>query len=692
MNDNPLLSDSELPPFSAIRAEHVVEAVSTVVDDNRLRIAALLDVADRPGWDTLVQPMEDLAERLNNVFSPVSHLHGVCNNEPLRHAYDQAVALLTDYSTELGQNTALAAAYRALQDAPEFAQQPAARRKAVEHALRDFRLAGVELPPADKQRFADIQKRLAELGIRFSNNVLDATRGYTRQVTDPAELAGVPESVTAMLARQGADRGVDGYLVTLDIPSYLPLMQYADNRELRRELYTAYVTRASDVGPNAGRWDNGPVMDEILALRHEAATLLGFDNYAGLSLATKMAASPDDVLNFLRDLAAGSRPAAELEFAELMQFARGRDAIETLEAWDVPYYSEQLRQQRYSLSQEVLRPWFPAPKVIDGMFAIAAKLFDVRFEPVLDFDSYDSQVTLYRVLRGERHIAAFYLDPYARDGKRDGAWMGDCRVRHCFADGRLQLPVAFLTCNFTPPHEQTPSLLTHNEVTTLFHEFGHGLHHMLTEIDVGSVAGINGVAWDAVELPSQFLENWCWEPEAIALFSGHFETGEPLPHAMLEQLLAARNFQSAMQMVRQLEFSLFDFRLHREYDPAAPRPIQALLDEVRAQVAVVPTPAFNRFQHGFSHIFAGGYAAGYYSYKWAEVLAADAFSLFEETGIFDRATGERFRTEILEKGGSAEPAALFRAFRGREPEVAALLRRSGIEPPDTGPASTEGRP
>jgi oligopeptidase A len=488
----------------------------------------------------------------------------------------------------------------------------------------------------------------------------------------------VPDAAVQMYRQAAQSRSLDGYVITLDAPSYLPVMQYADDRDLRRELYEAYTTRASEQGPNAGRWDNSALMEQILAARHELARLLDFNNYADYSLATKMAENTDEVLDFLNDLAVRSRALAQQDYRELAAFAAQDLAIADLQAWDVPYASEKLRLARYALSQEELRPYFPAPKVIEGLFTIVGRLFGVQFVVDNTIATWHADVQVFKVQRDGNIIARCYLDLYARAGKRGGAWMDNCRSRRRSRDGSLQLPVAFLTCNFTPPSAAQPSLLTHSEVTTLFHEFGHGLHHMLTQIDVMPVSGINGVAWDAVELPSQFLENWCWEPDAIPLISGHYQTGEPLPQMLLDKMLAAKNFQSGLFMMRQLEFALFDFKLHRDYNAAQPQPIQQVLDEVRRAVAVYQLPAFNRFQHSFTHIFAGGYAAGYYSYKWAEVLSADAFAAFEEEGIFNRDTGQRFLHEILERGGAREPMTLFVAFRGRKPAVDALLRHCGI--------------
>ncbi len=681
---NSFLSDSELIDFTALVPEQVVPTFERLLADNRAAIEAILDAQPSPpDWQSLVRPLEALEDRLDRAWAPVGHLNGVTNTPAWRAAYEAVLPKLTEYHTGLGQNRRLFEAYQVLADSPAYGELDEAQRKSVDNALRDFRLSGVALEGEARERYGAIRQRLAELSTQFSNNLLDATQGWYKQIEDATQLAGIPETALGIYREAAQARGVDGFVITLDAPAYLPAMQYGDDRELRRELYAAYSTRASDQGPTAGRWDNSALMPEILALRHELAQLLGFASYAELSLATKMAESPAEVLAFLEDLAAKTRPLAEREYTELKAFARDRLDLETLEAWDVPYASEKLRLERYALSQEELRPYFPAQTVIDGLFAVVDRLFGVRFERVAEFGGapvpvWHPQVQLYRLTRDGEALAWCYLDLYARTGKRGGAWMDSGRSRRRRDDGAVQLPVAYLTCNFTPPTAERPALLTHDEVTTLFHEFGHGLHHMLTRIEVLPVAGINGVPWDAVELPSQFLENWCWDPEALALLSRHYESGEPLPQALLDKMLAAKNFQAGLFMLRQLEFALFDFRLHHEYDPVSPRPVQQVLDEVRRQVAVWQPPAFNRFQHSFSHIFAGGYAAGYYSYKWAEVLSADAFGRFEEEGVFNRATGECFLHEILERGGSREPMALFVAFRGRKPSVDALLRHSGI--------------
>lgn len=678
---NPLLETHELPPFSAIQADHIEPAIRALIDSGRRHLAQLLADLPQATWENLVAPLEEQSDQLDQAWAPVSHLNAVRNNEDLREAYNVSVGLLTEYGTEVSQNEALYQAYQQLADSAEYATLSRPQQQTIDNALRDFRLGGVTLNGEQKLRFGAIQKRLAELSTQFSNNVLDATQAWHKHFDDAAPLAGLPESALAQAAQAAAQKNLNGYAVTLDFPSYLAVMMYADNRALRCETYTAYVTRASGNGKKAdgsstAQWDNSALISETLALRHELAQLLDFNSYAERSLASKMAETPEEVLQFLTSLAEKSRPLAERDLAELRAFAKAQ-GCDDMQAWDMTYYSEKLRVEKYTISQEELRPYFPAERVISGMFNIVNRLYAIDITQVAAFDSWHPDVRFYHIFKDGQKIASFYLDLFARENKRGGAWMADCRARRRTARG-LQLPVAFLTCNFTQPVGDTPSLLTHDEVTTLFHEFGHGLHHMLTQIDVAAVSGINGVAWDAVELPSQFLENWCWEPDAIPLISAHYQTGEPLPKVLLDKMLAAKNFQSGMQMLRQLEFSLFDFRLHAEYDPHNPQEPQAVLDQVRKEIAVVQAPAFNRFQNSFSHIFAGGYAAGYYSYKWAEVLSADAFSRFEEEGIFNPQTGASFLREILQQGGSKAPMELFVNFRGRKPGIDALLRHSGL--------------
>ncbi|MAT66611.1 MAG: oligopeptidase A [Gammaproteobacteria bacterium] len=675
---NPLIDLQGLPPFSRIRPEHVEPAVDRLLEECRATIHRLLDENSVYSWDNLVQPIEDVEDRLDRAWSPVSHMNSVVNSDELRQAYNACLPKLSDYATEMGQNERLFQAFRQIADSDDYKQLDTAQQKVIDNALRDFRLSGVALPPEQRERYRAIMQELSSLTAKFEENLLDATHGWKLNLTDETRLAGLPESAVD-LARQTAEReGLEGWVFNLEFPSYYPVLTYADDRELRRELYTAYVTRASDEGPNAGRWDNGPVMERILALRHETAQLLGFDNYAEKSIATKMAQSTDQVLQFLHDLAERALPAARAELDEIRAFARDQHGMDSIEAWDVAYYSEKLREHKYAISQEELKPWFPVTRVIPGMFAVVNRLYGLDIREVEGVDAWHEDVRFYEIRdEGGRLRGQFYLDLYARPHKRGGAWMDECISRRITRDG-LQTPVAYLTCNFTPPVGNKPALLTHDEVITLFHEFGHGLHHMLTQVDYAGVSGISGVAWDAVELPSQFMENWCWERDALDLITGHYESGEKLPGELFERMLAAKNFQSAMMMVRQLEFSIFDFRLHLEYDPDQGGRIYDLLQEVRDQVAVIQPPSFNRFPHSFSHIFAGGYAAGYYSYKWAEVLSADAFSAFEESGIFDRDTGKRFLTSILEQGGSREPMELFVEFRGREPSIDALLRHSGL--------------
>ncbi|HHQ4644275.1 TPA: oligopeptidase A [Aeromonas veronii] len=677
--NNPLLTMDSLPPFSQIKPEQVQPAVIQAIADCKQKISDVLAQRDPHTWDSLIAPLEEVNDRLSRIWSPVSHLNSVLNSEALREAHDACLPLLSEFQTYVGQHEGLYQAYLALSQSDDFPLLSGAQRKEIQNTLRDFRLSGIGLPAEAQQRYGEIQARLSELASRFSNNVLDATQGWHKLVDDEAELAGLPDSVRAAARQMAELKGKEGWLFTLDIPSYLPVMMYADNRELRAEMYEAFTTRASDQGPNAGKWDNSAIMSELLTLRRELAQLLGFANYAELSLATKMADKTEQVVSFLTDLAAKSLPQGKAELEEIRAFAAEQHGQSELAAWDLAYYAEKLKQHKFSISDEQLRPYFPASKVVKGLFEVVKRVFGMKVRERLGIDTWHPDVRFYDIFDAEDELrGSFYLDLYAREHKQGGAWMDVCLGRRYRQDGSLQKPVAYLTCNFNGPVDGKPALFTHNEVVTLFHEFGHGIHHMLTRIDVAGVAGINGVAWDAVELPSQFLENWCWESEALAFISGHYETGEPLPADLLEKMLTARNFQAAMQMLRQLEFALFDFRLHQEFDPANPAQLPALLDEVRSQVAVMTPPAFNRFQHSFSHIFAGGYAAGYYSYKWAEVLSADAFSRFEEEGIFNPATGQSFLKNILEKGGSKEPMELFRAFRGREPKVDALLRHSGI--------------
>lgn len=676
---NPLLTETPLAPFSQIEAAHIQPAIEQLIADSKALIADVLANNSHYTWHNFVQPLDDMGDKLSQAWQPVSHMNAVVSNDELRAAHDACLPLLSEYGTFVGQHEGLFKAYQSIAQGAEFASLSAEQQKVIEDNLRDFKLSGIALNDEDKQRFAAVKMRLSELSSQFSNNVLDATLGWQKHITDKTELAGLPDSAIQAAQELAQSKELEGYLFTLDFPSYLPVMKYADSRSLREEMYQAFVTRASDQGPNANQWDNSEIIAETLALRKEAASLLGFESYAHDSLATKMAETPEQVIGFLTDLAQKSKPQAAAEMAELKAYANELDGSEDLQAWDLTYYGEKLQQHKYAISDEALRPYFPEAKVVSGLFEVVKRLFGLTITLREGVDTWHQDVSFYDIFDASGELrGSFYFDLYAREHKRGGAWMNDAQTRRRRSDGSLQKPIAFLTCNFNKPVGGKPALFTHDEVITLFHEFGHGIHHMLTKVETSGVSGINGVPWDAVELPSQFLENWCWEPEALAFISGHYETGEPLPQDMLDKMLAAKNYHSALMMVRQLEFSLFDFKLHLQYDAAAKTNAQQVLDEVRAEVAVAIPPAYNRFQNGFSHIFAGGYAAGYYSYKWAEVLSADAFSRFEEEGIFNPEVGADFMANILEKGGSASPMVLFKAFRGREPSVDALLRHSGI--------------
>ncbi len=675
---NPLLDNRGLPAFKQIKAEHIEPAIDSILQDNRSAIDRILLESKPYSWSNTLRPLEDLGERLSRIWSPVGHLHGVADSEELRQAYNACLPKLSSYWSELGQRQDLYDAYDSVANSAEYASLDIAAQKSIQNALRDFRLSGVALNDAEKSRYRDIVQQLSTLTTRFEENVLDATQAWHKHISDQGQLSGLPPSALALAKQMAEAKQLDGWLFSLEFPSYMPVISYADNRELREEFYQAFCTRASDQGPHAGQWDNSAVIVEILTLRQELAQLLDFGNYAEYSLATKMARTTDEVLEFLNDLASKTHAAAQQEYQELQHYACEQHGLDQLHPWDISYYSEKLRQEKYQLTQEELRPYFPVPSVLKGMFYVVEQLYGLQITPKSDIETWHPDVQFFQIHDESGQLRGmFYLDLYTRSGKRGGAWMDECLVRKNY-QGQLQTPVAYLTCNFTPPVGDQPALLTHNEVTTMFHEFGHGLHHMLTLIDYPSVSGINGVAWDAVELPSQFMENWCWEREALNIISSHYETGETLSDELFGRMQKARNFQSAMQIVRQLEFSLFDFRLHRDFSAAAKTDVQAVLDQVRAEVAAFIPPAYNRFQHGFTHIFSGGYGAGYYSYKWAEVLSADAFSKFEENGIFDRATGNAFLHSVLEQGGSREPMELFIEFRGREPSIDALLRHSGL--------------
>ncbi len=669
--ENPLLEIDALPAFDRIEASHARPALEKVLADNRARLAELTSQPD-PTFASLVLPVEELSYRLSRVWSPIGHLNAVANSPAMREAYNECVPLLTAYSSELGQNEALYTAYVHVQRT-EGARLDPAQRKLLENSLRDFRLAGVALPPDRKARYREVVQRLAHLATKFSENVLDAARAYTRHETDESELAGLPPNAVDRAAQNARDMGRAGWTLKLDQPTYMTVMTSAQSERLRRDVYEAWVTRASELGPSAGRFDNNPIIAEILPLRHELAQLLGFASFADYALATRMAKSSKQVLGFLDDLGKRCRPAARREFMELEEFA-GRK----LEAWDLAYFSERLQESRFKVSQEALRPYFPLPKVLSGLFAVTERLYGIAVRERPGVPVWHPSVRYYDLTdRDGRLRAGFYLDPYSRAEKRSGAWMDECIVAKSLPSGSA-LPVAQLVCNFSAPVGSTPSLLTHDEVTTLFHEFGHGLHHMLTRVPYPSIAGINGVAWDAVELPSQFMENFVWRLEVLPLISAHVTSGEPLPADTLGRLLGTRTFNAALDTLRQIELASFDFELHANFDPVAGARVAETLVNVRQRVAVAPTAPFNRMPASFAHIFAGGYAAGYYSYKWAEVLAADAFEAFEQAGVFDPVTAARFLDSILTRGGSLDAMDAFVRFRGRQPDVRPLLKQTGI--------------
>ena len=676
---NPLMHIVGLPAFSAVKSEHIKPAVEDAIAHCKdVIISTVEKYKDCPTWDNLMAPIEEADDRFSKIWAVVSHLNSVNNTPEFREAHDECLALISDYSTWAGQYRPLFEALTKISKSDEFNLLTKAQRKSIENSLRDFRLSGIDLPQDKQQRFGEISSRLSQLQSTFANNLLDATNNYFKLVEDETLLKGLPSGVKNLAKNEAKKRNLEGFVFTLDIPSYLPVLTYADNRALREELYIAYNTRASDVGPNAGTYDNLPVMEEILALRKELSQLLGFEDYAALSLATKMAENTQEVLGFLYDLADKSHPQGQKEVADLKAYAKSL-GCDDLKPWDVAFYSEKLRQEKYSYNAEELRPYFPVDKVISGMFECARRIYSISFRPHLGVDVWNENVTCYDVYDdfGSK-IGTLFMDLYSRPGKRGGAWMDECMSRRYRADGSLQLPVTYLVCNFTPPVNNKVPELTHDEVVTLFHEFGHSLNHLLTRIDIADVSGINGVPWDAVELPSQFNENFAWQEPVLEFLSCHVVTGKPLPKEKLDALIAAKNFESAMAMLRQLEFAIFDFRIHSEYTKEKGARIYEILNEVKQRVSVVPQYENSRFPNGFSHIFAGGYAAGYYSYKWAEVLAADAFGRFIEEGIFNKDVGASFRDYILANGGSEDPMQTFVAFRGRKPSVDALLEQSGI--------------
>ncbi len=683
---NPLLDFSGLPRFEEIRPEHVEPAIRKLIDESRALIDRLTAAETPPTWKNFIVPLNETGERLGRAWGVIGHLHSVQDTPPWREAYNAMLPEVSRFSAEVGQNLALFALYKALAEGPEYARLSATRRRIIDTELRDFRLSGAELPENLKPRFKEIQETLSQLSAKFSENLLDATNAFSEHIDDETDLAGIPEDARAAARALAEKEGLPGWKFTLQMPSYLPLIQYADDRALRERFYRAYATRASEQGPS--ELDNGPLIGHILALREEEAQMLGYDNFAALSLVPKMAESPEEVLEFLRKLAARAKPFAERDLDELKEFAARELDLAELAPWDVAYASEKLRQARYAFSEQEVKQYFPEPMVLKGLFEVIHALYGVHISED-SAPKWDPDVLFYRIEKNGQQVGQFYLDLHARETKRGGAWMDSARDRSLSEDGTLQTPVAYLVCNFPGPVDGRPATFSHDDVQTLFHECGHGLHHLLTRVDDLAVSGINGVEWDAVELPSQFMENFCWEWDVLSNMTSHIETGEPLPRTLYDKMLAARNFQSGMQTVRQIEFALFDLRLHSEISPRA-NPVtldtvNALLEEVRREVAVLFPPSWNRFPNSFSHIFAGGYAAGYYSYKWAEVLSADAFAAFEEVRdrsgratLLDPETGERFWREILAVGGSRPALESFKAFRGREPEVDALLRHNGM--------------
>jgi oligopeptidase A len=669
-----------LPQFSKIAPTQIEPMMRQLLDRNREKIQQLLAQSPAYHWGNLMQPLEDMSDELNKAWSPIAHLHATMESEALRKAYNAILPQLTAYHTELSQNDLLFQAISTLATSADFATFNAAQQKIIGNDIRDFKLAGIHLSPDKKSQFAALSQKLSQLMTTFSENVLDATHAWMLHLTDPAQLAGLPQSARDLAIENARQRNLNGYVLTLDYPSYSTSMRFLKNREIRQTLYEAYVTRASDTGPNAGKWDNTSVMEETLKTRQEIAKLAGFADYSEYSLATKMAKSKEEVLQFLQDLLKRSKPIAKQEYQTLLAFAQKEDHMTNLEAWDIAYYAEKLQESTFHFNQEDLRPYFPITQVLSGLFSLVNRLYGITIKKEEGIDVWHPQVEFFSIYdRNQQLQAGFYIDLYARQHKREGAWMDECQVRKKLNAHAIQYPVAYLTCNFMPPLGDQPALLTHDDVLTLFHEFGHCLHHLLSKVDYPSVSGINGVPWDAVEFPSQFMENFCWEKALLSQIAKHYQTGAPLPDELYNKMIAAKHFHTGLQMIRQIEFSLFDFRLHIEFNPSQPNPVQTILNAVRKETAVLPIPSFNRFQNSFSHIFGGGYAAGYYSYKWAEVLSADTYEQFEEHGIFDPATGEAFLKNILEVGGVVDPMIAFIAFRGRPPKIDALLRHSGIQ-------------
>lgn len=671
---NPLLDFSGLPQFDRIKPEHITPALDTLLQQGKKIIEQLAASDVAPTWKNFAEPLEEIEEKLSRVWSQVGHMNAVVNSPALREAYNDNLPKLTDFYSDLAQDERLYTKFKALKASREYASLTQAQRKIVDNEIRDFKLGGAELSPTQKQRFKQIQEQLSKLTTKFEENIMDTVDTFQHIETDATNLSGIPQDAIAAAQQAAETAGKSGYLFTLHFPSYMPVLQYADHRPLRETLYRAYATRASELGE--AKWDNTALIQQILALRHEAAVMLGFSNYAEMSLATKMADSPQQVIDFLYSLAQRAKPYAQEDMHELKAFAADL-GIADMQAWDVAYVSEKLREKKYAYSDQEVKQYFPEAKVLQGLFKVVESIFKVHVRKT-QAPVWHSDASFYEIRDQQQHlIGQFYLDLYARNNKRGGAWMDEAITRRLF-DGQLTTPVAYLTCNFSAPVGDKPALFTHDEVITLFHEFGHGLHHMLTRVESYGVSGIKGVEWDAVELPSQFMENFCWEWDVVKYMTSHIDTGEALPRSLFDKMMAAKNFQSGMQTVRQIEFSLFDMRLHHEYRDNNRIDVLQLIEQVRDEVAVVRPPKWNRFPHAFSHIFAGGYAAGYYSYKWAEVLSADAYSMFEENGVLCAETGQRFWHEILAQGGSRPAMESFVAFRGRTPDIEALLRHHGM--------------
>ncbi len=676
---NPLLQIDGFPKFGKFHVEHIEPAVSQMIEENLTEVENLVSLEAAATWENFVEKLEVLDNRFERVWGPIGHLDAVMNSDEWHQAYTNCLEKVTQYHTQLGQNKGLFEKFTQLAESEEYKTYNLAQKKVIENALRNFRLSGIALPADEQQTYKELSQRLSQSSSQFGNHVLKATQAWFKKIDDEKQLAGIPDTSIGLLKQYAEQRDLDGWCVTLDFPSYLAVMTHADNRALRQEVYKAFATRASNLF-DYPEFDNSELIANIRKDRHELSMLLGFNNYAEYSLATKMAENTDQVIGFLKDLALKSKPQAELELEKLTQFAKKHLQIDELQPWDITYASEKLKNATLALSQEKLRPYFPIETVLSGLFSITETLFKIRIKQKQNVPVWHDDVRFFELIDEQNKVVGhFYLDLYARANKRGGAWMDSAVTRWKHSKGDIQTPIAYLVCNFTPPVGDKEACLTHDEVTTLFHEFGHGIHHLFTKMEQMDISGISGVPWDAVELPSQFMENFCWEREGLNFISSHIDSGEPLPEELLQALKKGRGFQSAMMMLRQIEFALTDFEMHLSYDPASPEDVLQLSQRIRDEVAVVKPPEYNRFMHSFSHIFAGGYAAGYYSYKWAEVLSADAFSLFEENGILDAETGMKFKNTILAAGGSVDPMTLFKSFRGREPEIAALLRHSGIK-------------